>query len=50
MTTKKQTRGCNLCAATAKAARQGKLKEPHDCLVCVASYKRSKERKLKGGV
>lgn len=39
----KKARGCNLCIATAKAAKAGKLKESHDCLVCMTSYKGKKK-------
>lgn len=45
MSNKKQTRGCNLCSAHAKAAKKGTLKESFDCLSCLTSYKASKGKK-----
>lgn len=42
MSKHKPTRGCNLCAANARAAKRGTLRESFDCLICLASYKASK--------
>lgn len=47
MSKHKPTRGCNLCAANARAARRGQLKEPFDCGACLTSYKASKKKGAK---
>lgn len=42
MKKEKKDIGCNLCEATRKASRAGKLKEDSECLACMTSYKKSK--------
>ncbi len=41
----KETRGCNLCQASASASKKGLLEEDIDCMVCGTSYKASKRQK-----